>query len=122
MLSSSSSFASGQNLSSSSSSLPFPSALTFSGGGGGSGDGTNNNNSVEMFCFSLSMVRSKTGKAHNRVLRTPYFQEGTRLDIQISFRYVHTFKDDFVLVALERMAKKKVVALASIYIQDIVTK
>lgn len=121
MLSSSSSFASGQNLSSSSSSLPFPSALTFSGGGGGGGDGTNSNN-VEMFCFSLSMVRSKTGKAHNRVLRTPYFQEGTRLDIQISFRYVHTFKDDFVLVALERMAKKKVVALASIYIQDIVTK
>ena len=100
-------------MSSSTSSLPFSSPLTFSGG-----DGSSSGN--EMFCFSLSMVRSKTGKAHNRVLRTPYFQEGTRLDVQISFRYVHTFKDDFVLIALERMTKKKVVALASIYIQDIV--
>lgn len=105
----------GQPSSSSSSSLPFVPITLSSGGGGDS-----STQPGEMFCFSLSMVRSKTGKAHNRTLRTPYFTEGMKLDVQISFRYVHTFKDDFILIALEKLTKKKVVALASIYIQDIV--
>jgi hypothetical protein len=72
-------------------------------------------------------------KSHGRTLRTPPFEAAPEqhradqrraLDIQFSFRYLHSFRDsaDVLVVRLQRATRKKrrsTIALAPIYLADV---